>query len=114
MEFLAPWFESSETHLVDELHRELPAGHVLKNVEVSVVARRHDRDDVLYALDVGSARLALVHLTWGKAREVDMKWPTTKFFDNHQSWLEYMISANQAFLEPDHDRRLRNPAQHIE
>jgi hypothetical protein len=121
MEILAPWFESANSRLVDELHRELPPGHVLENVEMSVVARRHDCDDVLYALNDGSGRLAVVHLTWKKTRETIPTYPNTRIFQRVELWLVYMRAAHEAIAQDDLDgqlwlkeQELWNRAQRVE
>jgi hypothetical protein len=57
-----------------ELARELPEGHALKQIEVRVVARRLDRDDV--ACELGDGRLCVVHLTWNV--ETDPRWPRSE------------------------------------
>jgi hypothetical protein len=106
MEILSPWFESANSRLVDELYRELPPGHVLENVEVSVVARRHDCDDVLFTLNDGSGRLAAVHLTWKKTRETIPTYPNTRIFQNFDLWLEYMQAAHDASAQDDPDGQL--------
>jgi hypothetical protein len=56
-----------------ELDRELCAAHALAGTAHVAVARRVDRDDVLFIID--DERLALVHLTWN--RETDPRWPMT-------------------------------------
>ena len=61
-----------------ELHRELPAGHVLVGRTVRAIARRDDRDDVLFQDSDGS--IFFVHLTY--AVETDPQWPFTKTYDN--------------------------------
>ena len=106
MEFLEPWFECSDLGLVDELHRELPPGHVLENVEVSVVARRRDRDDVLFALNDGSGRLALVHLTWSKTPETIPTFPTTRIFPELNLGLETMRADHNEFVPNNPDGQI--------
>ena len=106
MEFLEPWFPCSGSGLIDELHRELPSGHVLENVELSVVARRRDCDDVLFALNDGSGRLVLVHLTWSKARETIPTFPITRIFPRLNLWLETMRADHDEFVANDPDGQI--------
>ena len=106
MEFLEPWFQCSGSGLVDELRRELPPGHVLANVEVSVVARRHDCDDVLFTLNDGSGRLALVHLTWSQAKETIPVFPATRIFLGLNMWLETMRADHAEFVANDPDGQI--------
>ena len=61
--------------LEHELRRELPIGHVLKDLRCFAVARRPDHDDVAYVLDDG--RICVVHLTWRVER--DPRWPEVTF-----------------------------------
>ncbi len=86
IEFAEPWFADGNPALIDELRRELVSGHVLFGTPVSAVARRRDRDDVLYALEDGSGRVAVVHLTW--SAEADPAWPATELFTDLASWAE--------------------------
>jgi hypothetical protein len=58
-----------------ELQRELSPGHSLYGRGIRGIARRHDRDDALFALDEGG--WAVVHLTWSAKPEVAPIWPTT-------------------------------------
>ncbi len=88
MEFLDPWYQVSDPALVAELKRELPPGHALYGKEVRVLARRMDRDDVLYEICDGSQRLAKVHLTFAKER--DPIWPLTEFFSSQAEWIASM------------------------
>ena len=89
-----PWepvTDSGET-LVDELRRELPAGHVLSGVPAVAVARRTDCDDVLFATSDPSKLLALVHLTWSGQVEPDPRWPRTTLYDGWQDWIERCLA----------------------
>ncbi|MGA2886681.1 MAG: hypothetical protein ABSE51_01415 [Terracidiphilus sp.] len=106
MEILEPWFATSDSRLVDELHREIPSGHVLKTVELSVVARRKDCDEVLYALNDGFGRMAIVHLTHCKTRETNPVFPKTRIFESLKLWLEYMQAVHAAWVEDDPNGQL--------
>jgi hypothetical protein len=66
--------------LADELRRELPVGHALCGLTVKAIARRADRDDVLFEFGDGSSRHVLVHLTWSTSREQNPEWPWTVVF----------------------------------
>jgi hypothetical protein len=106
MEILEPWFATSDSRLVDELRREIPASHALEATELSVIAYRKDRDDVCYALNDGSGRVAAVHLTYRKTRETNPVFPITRFFQSLQLWLEYMEACHAAWFEDDPDGQL--------
>ena len=85
VQFLEPWYEDSSAALAEELRLEAPPGHVLHGVSVSTRARRQDQDDVLFELMDGTARFAVVHLTY--SRESDPRWPRTRLFANADAWL---------------------------
>jgi hypothetical protein len=63
-----------------ELRRECPAGHPLHGASVALVARRRDCDDVLFRLCDGTARYAVVHLSF--AVESNPRWPSTEVFNS--------------------------------
>ena len=94
---LAPWKlvdESDRERLASELNREISANHALGGSEIQVCARRADRDDILVAIEGCHKPLAVVHLTWRK--EIDPKWPTTRFFSSWADWVETeMLSPHQ-------------------
>lgn len=103
MRFLEPWCEFTDTRLVNELRHEIPLGHFLENVEVSVIGCRKDRDDFLFVLNDGTGRLVAVHLTYPETKATNPKFPTTRVFENHESWLDYMEAAHAAWIENDPD-----------
>ena len=94
MEFVKPWYAESSLEFVDELRRETAPGHVLHDIPVSLLARRRDRDEVLFALNDGSQRVAKVHLTWARQRE-RLPWPHTTVFADIVAWVGSM-RADQA------------------
>jgi hypothetical protein len=62
--------------LTDQLHRELPVGHVLDGRDVELIARCRRCDDILIHLrDHGE--YGIVHLTWRKGPEISPAWPST-------------------------------------
>jgi hypothetical protein len=97
LEWLDPWLkDDSDDGLVRELQREIPPDHVLHGIPVKAVARRRDRDDVLYVTADSSKPLAWVHLTYRSSRETDPHWPSTVLFDSWQDWID-------GCLIPDHE-----------
>ncbi len=86
-----PWspieFPDDKPVFEAELLRELKAGHPLFGVPVSVIGRRYDQDDVLFALQDGSERIAEVHLTWAGEREKP-PWPSASLFESFAAWVE--------------------------
>jgi hypothetical protein len=81
----APWFPltGEGPGLVEELRREISQGHVLFGKDVAAVARRHDCDDVLFALERG---VAVVHLAYG-GRETRPEFPDTELYE---SWADFV------------------------
>jgi hypothetical protein len=71
--------------VVRELQIELPEGHMLSGISVIPVARRTSSDDVLLAINDGSARLAEVRLTWRGSCEA-LPLPETFIFDGVEHW----------------------------
>lgn len=81
------WFELQPTtagQLEAELRRELCSGHPLFGLPVRAVARRGDRDDVLFR-SASDDRVFVVHLTW--SAETDPRWPATSEYASHQQFL---------------------------
>lgn len=65
--------------LNDELHREMPVGHVLYGTETSVVAVcTTTHKDFVFTSGNLDRPFAIVHLTWSV--EKDPKWPSTSVF----------------------------------
>jgi hypothetical protein len=89
-EYPEPWFqivdERQRSDLEQELRKEIGDRHPLAGMDVKVVARRDDQDDILVALDNGkNGRIAEVHLTWaGKGAGSD--WPRTTIFESMGEW----------------------------
>jgi hypothetical protein len=90
MEYLVPWHSVEDPARVAgmerELARELSAGHPLYGLPVRTLARRQDCDDVLFAIEDGSERVALVHLTWAHGPELP-PWPATSVFPSLSAWV---------------------------
>jgi hypothetical protein len=82
---IEPWFQvtGEGPALAEELRREIAPGHVLFGKDAVAVARRHDCDDVLFALAHG---VAVVHLAYA-GREKRSDYPETELFD---SWAHFV------------------------
>jgi len=88
IQWRVPWWPvppEQDAGTVAELHREMPAGHVLFGRSVLAVGRRQDCDDVLFYLGDTTPQFAVVHLTY--ARETRPEWPNTTLFDTLESWI---------------------------
>jgi hypothetical protein len=73
-----------------ELRQELAAGHELYERAVRAVARRKDRDDVLFAV-AHPEQLAVVHLTFTGSPE-HPPWPSTVIFDAAWKFIDRAIA----------------------
>jgi hypothetical protein len=69
-----------------ELRRELADGHPLSGVDLNLVARRPDSDDILVRFLDGSNRVAEVHLTWRHAVE-SPPFPGATIYDSIDAWM---------------------------
>lgn len=81
--------ENGKEYFKCELIKEVNKSHILYGVEVDVIARREDCDDVLFLLLDGTSRYAVVHLTWSGKREESEIYPRTRLYNN----LEEVIKA---------------------
>jgi hypothetical protein len=100
MAWLDPWYPISgdpahTTGLEKELLRELSPGHILYRVPVRALALRQDCDDVLFALEDGSGRVAVVHLTWKQSGPEHPPWPGTSLYPSLEQWLSEGMHADQ-------------------
>lgn len=90
IEWLEPWAPIDRPEdrqaMRAELHSELCASHPLFGLSVIALARRYDRDDVLFELADG--RVAEVHLTSTGIPERDPRWPETTIFASSTIWVE--------------------------
>jgi hypothetical protein len=86
--WIEPWVPLQRDHeqmlLQTELNTELDEAHPLFGNPALAIARRYDRDDVLFQLSDG--RVAEVHLTWRGARETDPRWPRTVIYASITHW----------------------------
>lgn len=102
IEIVTPWkriedlpeIKNQAEHLSARLKEDLPSKHVLQGLKMKAVARRVDRDDVLFEIEGREMSLAVVHMTWRK--ETDSNWPDTQFFENWEQWVRHAML-------PDHD-----------
>jgi len=89
--WLVPWHpvgdDSAQVAGMErELERELSPGHPLFGLPVKTLARRQDCDDVLFALQDGTGRVAVVHLTWTQSPPERPPWPGTTLFQSLEIW----------------------------
>jgi hypothetical protein len=99
MKWRGPWKQEDRpraAELESELRRELAPGHPLYGVGVTAIGSRQDTDDVLFRLEDGSHRVAVVHLTWSRGCPEQPPWPATSLFESLEAWVE-------CGMEPDHE-----------
>jgi hypothetical protein len=94
LEFLEPYWDAIEMEeksiqaLVNELNLELPDNHLLRNVNMELIARKTNNDDIV--LELEDERIAVVHLTWKSKKEVD-GYPITRIYkDKVDFWKKEM------------------------
>ncbi|HSM92567.1 MAG TPA: hypothetical protein VLT47_06720 [Anaeromyxobacteraceae bacterium] len=95
---LAPWSDPRGGDEAErELRREVSAGHLLSGRPVRAIARRHDRDDVLFeAADTGEC--FVVHLTWSSRAERPPL-PATHAYASVSSWAATRMLDDHADFE---------------
>lgn len=101
LQLLEPWHPVPTAGTDDharELYREVRPGHPLHNAQVRTRAVRGDNDDVLFEIQGGSARFAVVHLSWRGSGEPP-PWPHTTFYATFEDWIE-------DGMKPDHLERM--------
>ncbi len=97
MEWLEPWSPVAHgEELDDELRREVGPGHPLHGVATRTLARRGDCDDVLFALEDGTGRVAVVHLTWTSRPPERPPWPSTRLFASLEAWARTGMVTDEA------------------
>lgn len=92
MEWIEPWQSLEDeqvqaSHLERELYREVSRKHSLFGLRVKCVGRRQDCDYVLFALEDGTQRYAVVHLTWTSNPPDQEPWPHTEIYATIEEWI---------------------------
>ncbi len=98
IDFLLPWTATGQLadNLVKELEREVTKGHALWQVNATAIAQRTDSDDVLFEIEDGGRKYAVVHLTWSGEPESDNRWPHSWIFDSLQAWADECMKQDHA------------------
>jgi hypothetical protein len=91
MDWLEPWYSVTDNSslvegLVRELGRELATGHPLYGLPVRTIGCRQDCDDVLFSIEDGTNRVAVVHLTWTHSPPERLPHPSTVLYPNLEEW----------------------------
>ena len=87
--FLEPWtrIENYAGNFDDELRREVSPGHLLHSRAIRAIARRTDRDDVLFEVEAPDFRFAVVHLSWAGSEAQHPDWPAAQAFTTFEEWV---------------------------
>ena len=86
--YIADIEESERLHA--ELQKELPSGHLLKNIQVEVVAHRDGAtDDILCRHLNNEERFTVVHLSWRMKVEIDYRFPTIEVDGSFDEFRKY-------------------------
>ncbi len=92
VEWLVPWHPVADNpadvaSMELQLGRELAANHPLFGLPVRTLARRQDCDDVLFAIEDGTGRVAVVHLTWTGSPPECPPYPWTVVYSSFEAWV---------------------------
>ena len=93
IELPEPWYWTDQD-LSRQLDIEISIDHTLKNKSVKTIARRQDKDDVLFQISDG--KYAVVHLTWQQYPHSDKRWPTTVIFNTWDDVYQNRILSDAA------------------
>jgi hypothetical protein len=109
VEWLVPWYSiaadpAQVAGMERELRGELSTGHPLYGLPVRTLARRQDCDDVLFAIEDGSGRVAVVHLTWTHSPPERPPWPGTVVYPSFEAWVAVA-------MRPDHEEFQAEPPE---
>lgn len=93
------WFYATpeeQKSLWKELKKELPAGHLLFNKSVQVIAHRDGAtDDILCQHLDEPNRYTVVHLTWSMKREIDARYPPVEVDGSFADFIAYENKFNR-------------------
>jgi hypothetical protein len=98
--FSEPWRElmsGQAEAFLREIRTELSPGHPLHGVNLKVIARSAQADDVLFQLDDG--RVCQVHLTWRRSAE-QPPWPHHRMFSALADWVREVMVPDHEYYGP--------------
>ena len=99
-EYYEPWISESSRTYLEELNKEVSEDHLLYGVALNVVARRIDKDEILFQFKENSNKYVQVHLTWKQDKEIDPKWPISRVFNSYDEWVtEVMLLDKKEYEE---------------
>jgi len=101
LQLLTPWEPidpADSAKFEDEYAVEIGKAHPLYGVPVKAIARRVDRDDVLFELLRHLCDYAVVHLTWSGKEESGPAWPACQIYADADDLMEQCIGpAHQEY-----------------
>lgn len=98
-QYLEPWIQESSTTFIEELYKDLSKDHILFGEEFEVVARRFDKDEVLFRFKSLPTKYVQVHLTWRKEPEVAPQWPVSQIYNSFEEWVNTVMKINHNEFE---------------
>lgn len=97
---LEPWVPETSRVFLEELHKEVSENHILYGADLVVIARREDRDEVLFQFKANPEKCVQVHLTWRMDKEIDSRWPKAREYNTFDDWVnEVMLIDNKEYKE---------------
>ncbi|TVX96308.1 hypothetical protein [Cohnella terricola] len=101
IDILEPWIPESSTIFLEELYDELSNNHILYGAELHVIARRLDKDEVLFQFQEDSNKYVQVHLTWKQDKESNPTWPRFIIFNSIEEWVNQVMLLDHKEYETD-------------
>jgi hypothetical protein len=101
MNWLKPWRPTGDNVAEEQalewrLFMEVGPGHPLFGIRAKLIGRHDGSDDALFRLMDGSARVAVVHLTW-IGRQEEPPFPLTDLYASLDDWAIRR-------MRPDHEK----------
>lgn len=100
-QFLEPWIPERSKAFIEELNKEMAKQHVLYNEELEVVARRTDKDDVLFRFKKSTDKYVQVHLTWKMREENNPHWPRFQIHNSFEDWRNIVMKQDNKEFEDE-------------
>jgi hypothetical protein len=97
VKWLEPWVPTG-LGAEKELEKEVGAGHVLFQRKCTPIARRIDRDEILFLVQNSDGLHAAVHLTWSGKKELDTHFPKTILYQKLEDWLVKMKKDHVEYM----------------
>ena len=106
--WIRPWQKITVAHRDAyelELRTELCPQHPLYKVKATAIARTCNGDDILFYLPGHHYPLAVVHLTFTGRLEPNPLWPTVRFYESLEAWVENCMKPEVVDFERRHFKR---------